>query len=58
MRSIDAVVRHKTEKGDKLDVARIKGDGKITQQPDGHSRPIHEGERERGEKPKQGEGQQ
>ena len=42
-----------------LDVAGIKGDRKITQQPDGHSRPIHERGRERKRrKPKRGKGQQ
>jgi hypothetical protein len=51
MTLVGAVVRHKTERGTKLDVARIKRDCKITQQPDGRSRPIHESERgrERGE---------
>jgi len=47
---VGAVVRHKTE-GNKLDVAPIKRDRKITQQPDGRS-PIHG--MERGEKPERG----
>jgi hypothetical protein len=39
-----AVVRYKAEEGKKLDVAPIKRDRKITQQPDERSRPIRERE--------------
>ena len=58
MRPVGAVVRHKTEGEDKLGVARIKRDRRITQQPDGHSEPIHERRRgrERGEKSERGRG--